>query len=32
LISLVFGGSGPLAVDGMLARWYARRTEGLLQA
>ncbi len=32
LIALVFGGSGPLAVDGMLGRWYARRSKGLLQA
>jgi putative oxidoreductase len=32
LISLVLGGSGPLAVDGMLGRWYARRAGGTLRA
>jgi len=32
LVALVFGGSGPLTVDGMLRRWYARRFEGLMRA
>jgi putative oxidoreductase len=32
LVALVFGGSGPLTVDGVLRRWYARRFEGLMRA
>jgi putative oxidoreductase len=32
LIALAFDGPGPLAVDGMLRRWYARRVDGLSRA
>ncbi len=32
LMALVFKGPGPLAVDGVLRRWYARRVDGLLRA